>query len=182
MLIGDWLGRRAMLSPDKVALIDAIRDGTSITYRTWNRAANRAAHFLSTLGVTKGDRVAVLAHNSVEYLDLWFACGKLGAILQTLSWRLTPRELGCLIADAKPRVLVYGPEFVEQVRAIRAAGDLGRGRSRCTPRRERPPTTAASTSVSGSATRPRRRSSWAGTTRGCSAIPAGRLGCPRAPS
>ena len=44
--------------------------------------------------MTKGDRVAVLAHNSVEYLDLWFACGKLGAILQTLNWRLTPRELG----------------------------------------------------------------------------------------
>ena len=125
MLIGDWLGRRAMLSPDKVALIDAIHGGQSITYRTWNRAANRTAQFLSTLGVTKGDRVAVLAHNSVEYLDLWFACGKLGAILQTLNWRLTPRELGCLIADATPGVLVYGPEFVEQVRAIRAAGDLG---------------------------------------------------------
>jgi len=125
MLIGDWVGRRAMLSPDKVALIDAIHGGAAITYRTWNRAANRAAHFLSALGVMKGDRVAVLAHNSVEYLDLWFACGKLGAILQTLNWRLTPRELGCLIADAMPRVMVYGPEFVEPVRAIRAAGGLG---------------------------------------------------------
>ena len=87
MLIGDWLGRRAMLSPDKVALIDTIRGGQAITYRMWNLAANRTAGFLRELGVTKGDRVAVLAPNRVEYLDLWFACGKLGAILQALNWR-----------------------------------------------------------------------------------------------
>ena len=41
--------------------------------------------------------------NCVEYLDVWFACGKLGAILQTLNWRLTPHELGGLIDDALPR-------------------------------------------------------------------------------
>ena len=41
----------------------------------------------------KGDRVAILAHNCVEFLDVWFACGKLGAILQALNWRLTAGEL-----------------------------------------------------------------------------------------
>jgi fatty-acyl-CoA synthase len=125
MLIGDWLGRRAMLMPDKVALIDAIRGCRTITYGLWNSAANRTAHFLRELGIRKGERVAVLAHNGVEYLELWFACGKLGAILQTLNWRLTPRELGGLIAEATPAVLVYGPEFIEQVRAIRAAAGPG---------------------------------------------------------
>jgi len=125
MLIGDWLGRRALLTPEKIALRDAIHGGEPITYRGWNLAANRAAQLLRTLGVTKGDRVAVLAHNCIEYLDLWFACGKLGAILQTLNWRLTPRELSGLIVDALPRILVYGPEFLEQIRALRTTKHHG---------------------------------------------------------
>ncbi|MDQ4076011.1 MAG: long-chain fatty acid--CoA ligase [Chloroflexota bacterium] len=117
---GDWLARRAQLSPNKVALIDTLRDGRAISYREWNRSANRTANFLrERLGVEKGERVAVLAKNSVEYLDIWFALGKLGAILQNLNWRLTPSELSGLIEDAEPKVLVYGPEFVETVEALR---------------------------------------------------------------
>ena len=112
MFLGDWLGRRAWLTPDKVALVDAANGNRPITYRQWNQAANRSAQLLKTLGVGKGDRVAVLAHNCVEFLDVWFACGKLGAILQPLNWRLTTRELVALIRDAEPKVLVHGPEFV----------------------------------------------------------------------
>ncbi|MDZ4720478.1 MAG: long-chain fatty acid--CoA ligase [Roseiflexaceae bacterium] len=118
MLIGDWLDRRAQLSPEKVALIDALHGMRPITYRDWNRAANRTANFLRALGVERGDRVAILAHNCVEYLDLWFACGKIGAILQALNWRLTMHELAALIADAQPTVLVYGAEFAAQVANI----------------------------------------------------------------
>lgn len=121
MYIGDWLGRRAQLSPAKTALIDTI-GGRAISYRAWNRAAGRAANLLrERCGVCKGDRVAILAQNCVEYLDLWFACGKLGAVLQTLNWRLTPRELAALVADAAPRALVYGPDFAAHAAAIRAA-------------------------------------------------------------
>jgi fatty-acyl-CoA synthase len=120
MYIGDWLARRDMLSPHKVALIDTLHDDQPITYREWNAAANQTANLLRDLGIGKGDRVAVLAMNCVEYLDIWFACGKLGAILQTLNWRLTPHELGGLLADGTPGVLVYGPEFVAQVQAVRA--------------------------------------------------------------
>jgi fatty-acyl-CoA synthase len=119
MFLGDWLGRREQLSPDRVALVDTLRGDRAITYREWNRAANRTAHFLRALGVGKGDRVAVLAMNCVEYLDIWFACGKLGAILQTLNWRLNPRELSALIAEAAPVALIYGPEFTAEVTAIR---------------------------------------------------------------
>ncbi|MEM8535810.1 MAG: long-chain fatty acid--CoA ligase [Chloroflexota bacterium] len=122
MYIGDWLQRRAQLTPDKIALIDMLNNRRAITYREWNDAATQAAAFLSALGVRKGDRVAILALNCVEYLDIWFACGKLGAILQTLNYRLTPNELYGLIVDATPTVLIYGPEQVEQVQAIRAQG------------------------------------------------------------
>jgi fatty-acyl-CoA synthase len=121
MYIGDWLARREMLTPNKVALVDATREGRAITYREWNRAANRTARFLcERLGVGKGDRVAVLAMNRVEYLDVWFACGKIGAILQNLNWRLTPAELSELVADAAPCVLLYDANFVEHVRGLRA--------------------------------------------------------------
>ena len=125
MFVGDWLARREMLTPNKVALIDTLNGNRRITYREWNRAANRTANFLrEQLGVRKGDRVAVLAMNCVEYLDLWFACAKLGAIMQTLNWRLTPRELASLIADATPRALIYGPDFVSQIEELRTMNAL----------------------------------------------------------
>jgi len=120
MYIGDWLARREMLTPDKVALIDAQRGFKAITYRQWNRTANQTAHFLRSLGIGKGDRVAVLALNCVEFLDVWFACGKLGAIMQPLNWRLAPSELVGLIDDATPRVLIYGSDFEAATQVIRA--------------------------------------------------------------
>src|SRR5512143_3818977 len=111
MHIGDWLGKRADLSPDKTALIDTI-GGRAISYRAWNAQVNRTANYLrDALGIRKGDRVAVLSMNCVEYLDLWFACGKLGAILQNLNWRLTRYELERIAADAAPVVFVYGADF-----------------------------------------------------------------------
>ncbi len=121
MLTGDWLARRAQLSPDKVALIDTLHDQQAITYRAWNAAANRTAAFLRALGVERGTRVAILAANCVEYLDVWFACGKLGAILQPLNWRLTPYELVGLLADATPHILIYGPDCVTSTVALQAA-------------------------------------------------------------
>lgn len=120
-MMNDWLARREALTPEKVALVDAERGFRAITYREWNRAANRTANWLRTLGVSKGDLVGVLAANSVEYLDIWFACGKVGAILQTLNWRLATRELVGMLKDATPMVLIYGSEFAEQVREIKGS-------------------------------------------------------------
>jgi fatty-acyl-CoA synthase len=120
-IVHDWLARRAQLSPDRVALIDATQGERRITFREWNAAAHRTAQLLhGRLGVRRGDRVAVLAMNCVEYLDLLFACAKLGAILQPLNWRLSSEELKGLLADAEPVVLVYGPDFQTQVEAVRA--------------------------------------------------------------
>jgi acyl-CoA synthetase (AMP-forming)/AMP-acid ligase II len=104
----DWLQKRAELSPQRVALIDTLDQNRSITFGEWNRKANRTAHFLrANLGVRKGDLVAVLAKNCVEYLDIWFALAKLGGVLQTLNWRLTPHEIGQMLSDSPPVALVY---------------------------------------------------------------------------
>ena len=128
MYVNNWLTRRAQLSPDKLALVDTLNDDGRITYRQWNRRVNQTANLLrDRLSVGKGDRVAILASNCVEYLDLWFACGKIGAIVQLLNWRLTAHELAGLIADGSPSVLVHGPEFEALVAELRAAAtDVGR--------------------------------------------------------
>lgn len=121
MYINNWLTRREMLTPNKVALIDTLHDKRRITYHAWNRNVNRTANFLlEGLSVQKGDRVAILAMNCVEYLDLWFACGKIGAVIQLLNWRLTPHELSGLLNDATPTVFVYSKDFAAQTDAVRA--------------------------------------------------------------
>ncbi len=117
--VPDWLAQRARLSPDRVALIDTLNGDRPITYREWNAQANRTAHFLQhALGVRKGDRVAVLAKNSVAYLDIWFALAKIGGVLQNLNWRLTPHELRQLVAEGEPIALVYDPEFADKAMAV----------------------------------------------------------------
>jgi fatty-acyl-CoA synthase len=119
MYIGDWLGKRELLTPDRLALVD---DGTGrrYTYRQLNERANRLAHALRhRLGVHKGDRVAVLAKNRIEYLDALFATGKLGAILVPLNWRLAAPELAYMLNDSGTRILIAGSEFSATVYELR---------------------------------------------------------------
>ena len=121
MFFGDWLQRRETLSPDKVALYDALNEDQPITYQEWNRQANQLANFLRDgLGIRQGDRVSIYALNRVEYLNAIFACNKLGAILQVINWRLTVRELDAIINDTAPRALLYAHQFAAQVDALRA--------------------------------------------------------------
>lgn len=106
----DWLDRRARLSPDRVGLVEGI-DGRRVTFAEWNARVNRTANLLRALGVGRGDRVSVYASNRPEYLDLFWAAGKIGAILHNLNWRLTVHELSGIVADAEPTVFVYGGDW-----------------------------------------------------------------------
>jgi fatty-acyl-CoA synthase len=124
MIIGDYVTRRAQLAPDKIALIDTLNGDREILYREWAGTINQTAHWLLSLGVQKGDRVAVLAMNSLAYLDVWLACGRIGAILQNLNWRLTGPELHQLLLDAEPTVLIYGPDFVHCLPDLRATPSI----------------------------------------------------------
>ena len=94
MHIGDYLGRREIYSPDKMAIIDVGKDPElRLTYRQWNHRVNRLANWLKdNAGIKKGDRVAILARDGIEHLDCIYACGKLGAIHTALNWRLHWRE------------------------------------------------------------------------------------------
>jgi len=114
----DWLARRADLTPGRVALIDRAR-GIRITYAQWNERASRTARLLQRLGVGKGDRVAVYTSNCPEYLDLFWAAPKIGAVLQNLNWRLTVHELQGIVAAGSPKVFIYGPDWREQAHQLR---------------------------------------------------------------
>jgi len=116
--VTDWLDKRAKLTPDRVALVD-YSDQSKITYSQWNRRVNRTANFLKNLGVGKGDRVAVYASNTAEYLDLFWAAPKVGAILQNLNWRLTVFELKGIIESGAPRVLIYSEDWRAQVEELK---------------------------------------------------------------
>jgi fatty-acyl-CoA synthase len=115
----DWLKRHAERTPEKLALVDA-HTGRQFTYAQFNERANRFASFLGdTLNIQQGDRVSILAQNSSDYFEVLFGCGKMGAILNTLNWRLAGPELEYIINDCATCTLIYEPEFAEVVDTLR---------------------------------------------------------------
>ncbi len=125
MYVGDYLGRRALYTPDQLAVVDAGKTPhRTFTYAELNHRADRLANWLRDgAGIRKGDRVAIVAHNGVEYLDAFFACSKLGAIFVPLNWRLHWRELLSLVQDTTPTVMIYSDEFAEKVANVTAKSD-----------------------------------------------------------
>jgi fatty-acyl-CoA synthase len=120
---GDIAGRRAVYTPDNLAVIDAGKSPhLRLTYRDLNTRANRLASWLrAEAGVRKGDRVGILARDGIEYLDAFFACNKLGAILACYNWRLHVRELIDIMHRTQPKVVLHSGEFSALVVQIRPA-------------------------------------------------------------
>lgn len=112
-----WRG----MAPSRVALVDRARD-TRTTYAEADAAGDRWAALLREMGVAPGDVVAVLAGNRAEQLHLLTACGRVGAALLPLNWRLSPAELGPIVADARPAVLFGEGRFRALAEAAVAAG------------------------------------------------------------
>ncbi len=109
-----WITEQAEARPSALALVDGL-SGARRTFVDWDRAVSRAAWALTQRGLRAHDRVAVLGQNSFDALDLWFACGRLGAIFQPLNWRLAAPELAAVLADTEPSLVVVAPELVERV-------------------------------------------------------------------
>ncbi len=114
----DWLAHHAMFRGEHTALIDLASD-RRFSYIETNDRTGRLATWLSRdLGVEKGDRVAVLAPNTTDVVEVQFACAKLGAVMVPLNWRLTVSELSFITSDSTPKVIVHGDEFAETARAV----------------------------------------------------------------
>ena len=106
--------------PDSLALVSDTGE-RRLTWRELDERADRVADALAADGVGPGDRVTYLDLNRLEFFELLFGCLRVGAVLAPLNWRLTPAELGLIVADAGARVLVVGERFVPALDAIRGA-------------------------------------------------------------
>src|SRR5579862_5438941 len=115
----DWIAHHAERRPRQLAIND-LQTARRFTYAELNRRTDRLAAVLAARGIGKGDRVALLAPNCAEYFELQFACGRLGAIMLPLNWRLTVPELGYILGDATPKLLIHDKAFATQ------AAELGR--------------------------------------------------------
>ena len=108
--------RNAAFAPDKTAIRF---EGTTLSYAALAERIEQAARALkSTLGVSRGDRVAILGLNCPDYLVLLYACARLGAILVPLNWRLAVAEQGFILSDASVKVLVLEQAFAAILPAI----------------------------------------------------------------
>jgi len=119
MHAADLLTKRAELTPHRTALVE-LESGLRFTFNELNTRSNRLANFMhSKLGVQPGDRVAILAKNSVAYVDLLYGLPKIGAIFAPFNWRLTAHELIYMVQDLQPKVLICEPEFAGLVEEMR---------------------------------------------------------------
>ncbi len=116
--VGDWAGRRAALTPSRTALYDSFTR-QSYTFRDMNDRACRVGTYLAdTLGLRKGEVVALICRNRIEAIDIYLACGKLGIILAPLSQRLKKPELDDLLARLQPGALFHENQFTELVSTL----------------------------------------------------------------
>ncbi|MEM9036003.1 MAG: long-chain fatty acid--CoA ligase [Actinomycetota bacterium] len=120
----DWISHHADNRPGREAIRDLGTD-RSFTYAELDRRIDSVAAYLTSLGVGRGDRVGVLAHNGVEFFDVQFACARIGAICVLLNWRLTVPELEFILSDSSPMLLVHDTEFTESAVELERRCNIG---------------------------------------------------------
>jgi len=104
-------------SPDKPALI--INDAV-ITWSELERKTNALANALLQLGLSPGDRIAILFYNSFELLQAWSAAGKIAVTPIAMNYRFKEDELAYIINDSESKLLIYGHEFEEVIGAAKS--------------------------------------------------------------
>lgn len=141
MVITDFLEKNARVKPDGVALVEinpALQPDHTVTWREYNliesassgkyrreitwrefdRQANRFANLLLSRGVQKGDKVAILLMNCIEWLPIYFGVLKTGALAVPMNFRYTAEEIAYCLDLSDASVLVTGPEFVGRVEQV----------------------------------------------------------------
>ena len=111
----DWAAKWAVYSPQKEAFKE-YETGRTLTFDALNRVGNRLSYRLTKeYGIKKGDRVAVLAENCLEYLVLFVAAQKMGCILVPINYRLAGAEIDYLLKNADPRLLIFESKFAPKL-------------------------------------------------------------------
>ena len=111
--VGDLLTRSAARYPERLALVERER---RLSYRDLNALANRTAHALFGLGLRRGDAVALISTNNIEFLAVYFACAKLGLVCVPINLFWRHKELGYVLSHARVVAAVVESELIEQLR------------------------------------------------------------------
>lgn len=113
MNIGFIPAKTARLESSREALID-VNSGRRMTFGELNEKVCRLANALvEKMGLLKGDRVAVLSKNSIEYMEIYYACARVGMIVQPINWRLGTEEMARILEDGSPSVVIFSDEYLE---------------------------------------------------------------------
>ena len=120
-MIAEMVARGAASTPDKPALI---QDGETLSYAALDDLVCRCFAALKGSGIGKGDRVAFLGLNTIDYVILLMAALRIGAVTVAVNWRLVPREIAYIIKDAGARFLLTQTAVLDNALAVRDAAGL----------------------------------------------------------
>lgn len=124
MNLGMIVAKHAALDPKRTAIVD-IPSQRRITFGALEKRVKRLANGIANgLGLNRGDRLAVLSRNSIEYFELYYACARCGVIVQPLNWRLGEEELTRILADGAPSAMLTSAEFRTERDAVRERLDI----------------------------------------------------------
>ncbi|SFJ16716.1 long-chain fatty acid--CoA ligase [Bradyrhizobium sp. Gha] len=121
----DWIAHHARRAPSKIAAVDLASE-RRFTYAQFDARVSRLASFFRhTLKVSRGDRVAMLALNTTDTLEVQFACGRLGAVFVPLNTRLTIPELQFITADCAPKLMIHDADLAETAITVAKLCNVG---------------------------------------------------------
>ncbi len=115
--VGDVLGMYARIFPDKVGARDLER---AMTFRAWNNRSCRLANALAGIGLSKGDRICILAYNCLEWMEIYAATAMAGLLAVPINFRLVGPEIQYIVENCEARALIVQDELLDAVEAVRA--------------------------------------------------------------
>src|SRR4029453_10011035 len=115
--VSDAIAAHATLFPRRTATRDSAR---TLTFADWDDRATRLANGLLGLGLAKGDRVALLAYNCVEWMGLYGAIAPAGLLAVHINFRLLGTEIAYIVSHSESRAIVVQEDLRDRVEPIRA--------------------------------------------------------------
>ena len=115
--MGETLSVNARLYPDKIGARDLAR---SMTFRQWNERACRLANALLELGLRRGDAIAILAYNCVEWLEIYAATAKAGLVMVPINFRLVGGEIHYIVDNSLAKACVVQHDLVDRIEMVRS--------------------------------------------------------------
>ena len=117
LTLSESIAAHARTQPHKTGVRDSRR---ALTYAQWDERASRLANALLGLGLVKGDRVALLAYNTIEWLEIYVALSRAGLVAVPLNFRLAGPEIAYIVQHAEARALIVQEDLRPVIDGIRA--------------------------------------------------------------